>query len=77
MSDRTRLRRKPDRTVEDRDAIHAVLDEGLMAHVGLVTDEGDDAHPVVIPMLYARDGEHLLLRPVDCCEPPGPASTSV
>ena len=61
MSDRTRLRRKPDRTVEDRDAIHAVLDEGLMAHVGLVTGEGDDAHPVVIPMLYARDGEHLLL----------------
>ena len=61
MSDRTRLRRKPDRTVEDRDAIHAVLDESLMAHVGLVAGEGDDAHPVVIPMLYARDGEHLLL----------------
>jgi len=61
MSDRTRLRRKPERAVEDSDAIHAVLDEGLMAHVGLVVGEGDEAHPVVIPMLYARDGDHLLL----------------
>ncbi len=61
MSDRTGLRRKPERAVEDLDAIHAVLDEGLLAHVGLVAGGGDDAHPVVIPMLYARDGERLLL----------------
>jgi len=61
MSDRTGLRRKPERAVEDLGAIHAVLDEGLLAHVGLVAGGGDDAHPVVIPMLYARDGERLLL----------------
>ena len=61
MSDRTGLRRKPERAVEALDAIHAVLDEGLLAHVGLVAGGGDDAHPVVIPMLYARDGERLLL----------------
>ena len=54
MSDRTTLQRKPERTVDDRDVIHAVLDEGLMAHVGLVVGEGDVAPPVVIPMLYAR-----------------------
>ncbi len=61
MSERTTLQRKPERAVDDRDAIHAVLDEGLMAHVGLVVGEGDVAHPVVIPMLYARDGDVLYL----------------
>ena len=61
MSDRTELRRKPDRTVADRDAIHAVLDEGLVAHVGLIAGDGDTAHPVVIPMLYARDGNVMYL----------------
>ena len=38
-------------------AAHAILDEGLVAHVGLSTDDG----PVVIPMLYGRDGDRLLL----------------
>ena len=61
MSDRAELRRKPDRTVADRDAIHAVLDEGLVAHVGLIAGDGDTAHPVVIPMLYARDGNVMYL----------------
>jgi nitroimidazol reductase NimA-like FMN-containing flavoprotein (pyridoxamine 5'-phosphate oxidase superfamily) len=38
--------------------IDAVLDEALVCHVGF-----DDAarHPVVIPMLHARDGDDLLL----------------
>ena len=61
MSDRTELRRKPDRTVADRDVINAVLDEGLVAHVGLIAGDGDTAHPVVIPMLYARDGNVIYL----------------
>jgi hypothetical protein len=42
-----------------------VLDEGLIAHVGLVAggggdgrgSDGDGAHPVVIPMLCARLGD--------------------
>ncbi len=64
MTERTELRRMPDRSLTDRDAIHAALDEGLLAHVGLIAGgpTGDDAaHPVVIPMLYARDGERLYL----------------
>ena len=66
MSERTTLRRVPERGVADLDAVHAALDEGLLAHVGLVagrgaTGERDAGHPVVIPMLYARDGDHLLL----------------
>jgi len=56
-SARTTVRRLPERGRYDRETAHAVLDEGLVAHVGLATDEG----PVVIPMLYGRDGDRLLL----------------
>ncbi len=61
MNERTTLGRKPEREVNDKAAIHAVLDQGLLAHVGLVASQGADAHPVVIPMLYARHGSRLLL----------------
>ena len=61
MNERTALGRKPDREVNDKAAIHAVLDQGLVAHVGLVAGQGAEAHPVVIPMLYARHGNRLLL----------------
>ena len=61
MNERTTLGRKPDREVNDKAAIHAVLDQGLVAHVGLVAGQGAEAHPVVIPMLYARHGNRLLL----------------
>ena len=61
MKELTALGRKPDREISDKAAIHAVLDQGLLAHVGLVAGQGADAHPVVIPMLYARHGNRLLL----------------
>ena len=61
MSERTELQRKPARAVADSDAIYAVLDEGLVAHVGLISRDGDTAYPVVIPMLYARDGNVMYL----------------
>ena len=52
MSERTTLRRVPERGVADLDVIHAALDEELTAHVGLVagrgaTAERDVGHPVV------------------------------
>jgi uncharacterized protein len=56
-SDRARVRRLPERGSYDRASADAILDEGLVAHVGLATDDG----PVVIPMAYARDGDRLLL----------------
>ncbi|HEX6421691.1 MAG TPA: pyridoxamine 5'-phosphate oxidase family protein [Acidimicrobiales bacterium] len=56
-SARTAVRRLPERASYDRSEVDAILDEGLVAHVGIATDEG----PVVIPMLYARDGDRLLL----------------
>lgn len=54
---RTRVRRLPEKAVADRTALHAVLDAGLVAHVGLV----DGHQPFVLPTAYARDGERLLL----------------
>lgn len=49
--------RRADRGFYEREAIFAVLDEGLVAHVGF---ENND-RPVVIPMIYGRIGETLYI----------------
>ncbi len=54
-SDRVRLRRGAIRAEYDRDGILAVLDAGLIAHVGVMTEEG----PIVLPMAYGRDDDWL------------------
>jgi nitroimidazol reductase NimA-like FMN-containing flavoprotein (pyridoxamine 5'-phosphate oxidase superfamily) len=54
---RTTVKRLAERASYERAEADAILDEGLVCHVGLATDDG----PVVIPMLYARDGDRLLL----------------
>jgi len=51
------VRRHPERAAYDRETIDAILDEGLVGHVGLICD----GQPFVMPMLYARRGEHLYL----------------
>jgi uncharacterized protein len=56
-SERTTIRRLPERGSSDREVADAILDEGFIAHVGIATDDG----PVVIPMLYARDADRLLI----------------
>ncbi len=42
----------------DRETVEAILDAGFVAHVGFV---GADGRPVVIPMVYARAGDALVL----------------
>ena len=54
---RNRVRRLPEKARYDESAVHAVLDAGLVAHVGFV----DAGQPLVIPMLYGRDGGRLIL----------------
>jgi nitroimidazol reductase NimA-like FMN-containing flavoprotein (pyridoxamine 5'-phosphate oxidase superfamily) len=56
-SARTTLRRKADRGRYERAAIHAILDEGLVAHVGFASDFG----VAVLPMVYARIDDDLYL----------------
>lgn len=57
MSGITRINRLPERTVEDRTSIYAIIDEGFLCHAAYVRE----SRPVVIPTLYARDGDLLLL----------------
>jgi uncharacterized protein len=56
-SDRVRVRRGAIRAEYDRSAIFEVLDAGLIAHVGVVTDSG----PIVLPMAYGRTDDWLYL----------------
>lgn len=57
VDDTTRIRREAHRQVTDRAALHAILDEALVAHVGVVRD----GLPLVVPLAVARDGDSLLL----------------
>jgi len=52
-----RVQRHPERGAYDRASITAILDEALVGHVGFV----HDGRPVVIPTLYARDGDQLYI----------------
>lgn len=54
-SDRTRVRREPRRGAYDRATIDAILDEGVVCHLGFVHDD----QPYVIPTLYGRVGDEL------------------
>jgi nitroimidazol reductase NimA-like FMN-containing flavoprotein (pyridoxamine 5'-phosphate oxidase superfamily) len=55
QTERTTLKRLPKRGVYDRDLIHAILDEGLICHLGFVVN----GQPFVIPTIHARIGRNL------------------
>jgi uncharacterized protein len=57
-SERVRLRRKRERGSHERAAINAILDEALIAHVGIADEHGQ---PFVIPTLHARIGDAVYL----------------
>lgn len=57
MDSDLRVHRLPEKQVDDREALNAILDEALVAHVGVVRDGA----PVVLPFACARDGDFLLL----------------
>jgi len=56
-TERTRVRRLRKRGVYDKVRVHAILDEGIICHVGFVRE----GQPYVIPTLYARSKELLYL----------------
>jgi len=56
-SERTTIKRMPHRGVYDREVISAILDEGLVCHLGFTVD----SQPYVLPTIYARGGEQLLI----------------
>jgi len=57
LTERTTIGRSPGRGSRDRAVAHAILDEGLVCHVGITADHG----PVVLPTTYARRGDELLI----------------
>jgi nitroimidazol reductase NimA-like FMN-containing flavoprotein (pyridoxamine 5'-phosphate oxidase superfamily) len=56
-TERTRVRRLPERAAYDRATVHAILDEGFICHVGFAVD----GQPYVVPTGYARVGETVYL----------------
>lgn len=48
----------PSRASYERATLEAILDEAIVSHIGTVAPAG---HPVVIPTLHARDGDHLYI----------------
>ncbi|MCT2584796.1 pyridoxamine 5'-phosphate oxidase family protein [Actinophytocola gossypii] len=54
-TERSTIRRGKKRAVADRGALHAVLDAGLICHLGFVADGA----PVVLPTGYGREGDTL------------------
>ncbi len=57
VSAQTTPTRSRERVSYDRAAVHAVLDEAVLCHVGFVMDGA----PVVLPQLHARVEDHLYL----------------
>jgi len=53
VTDRTTVRRLPQRGAYDSQTIHAILDAGFLAHVGFCVE----GQPFVIPTLYGRARE--------------------
>jgi nitroimidazol reductase NimA-like FMN-containing flavoprotein (pyridoxamine 5'-phosphate oxidase superfamily) len=56
-TDRTTLKRLPKRGEYDHAAVHRILDEAFICHVGFVAD----GKPVVIPTSFARIGDALYI----------------
>jgi nitroimidazol reductase NimA-like FMN-containing flavoprotein (pyridoxamine 5'-phosphate oxidase superfamily) len=54
---RTTLKRRRARGAFDRATADAILDEGIVCHLGFAVD----GQPFVIPTLYGRDGDRLLI----------------
>lgn len=54
-SDRTRVKRLPERGDYDRAALDAILDEAPICHVGFV----QEGQPYVIPTIHARVGDTI------------------
>ena len=56
-TERTKVRRKPDRGSYDRELIYRILDEAFVCHVAFVVD----GQPFVVPTNYVRVGDKLFL----------------
>src|SRR5438552_13768026 len=56
-TERTKVRRKPERGSYDRELIYSVLDEAFVCHIAFIAD----GMPVEVPTNYVRVGDKLFL----------------
>jgi uncharacterized protein len=56
-TEKTKIRRKPDRGSYDRELIYGILDEAFVCQVGFIAD----GRPFVVPTNYVRVGDKLFL----------------
>src|SRR5207249_2517012 len=56
-TERTRVRRKPERGSYDRELIYSILDEAFVCHLAFIAD----GQPFVVPTNYVRVGDKLFL----------------
>ncbi len=56
-TERTTLKRLPNRGVFDREAVYRILDESFICHVGFIVD----GRPFVVPTGYGRKGDNLYI----------------
>lgn len=52
-----KVRQIREKAAYDKATVHAVLDAGIVAHVAFIQEDS----PIVVPMLYGRDGERIYL----------------
>ena len=57
ISKRNKVRQLKEKAAYDYETVHAILDSALFASVGFV----QDGQPVVVPMLFGRDGDTVYL----------------
>jgi len=57
VSKQNKVRQLREKAAYDKATVHGILDSALLASVGFV----QDGRPVVVPMLYGREGETIFL----------------
>lgn len=57
VSKENKVRQLKEKAQYDKEVVHGILDAGIVAHVAFV----QDGSPVVVPMIYGRDGNTIFL----------------
>ena len=57
VSKQNKVRQLREKASYDRATVHGILDSAMLAHVAFV----EEGQPVVVPMLYGREGETIFL----------------
>ena len=56
ISNRSRVKRISNKSDYSKETVHAIIDEALFCHLGII----HDGKPVVIPTIHARMGNHIV-----------------